>query len=100
MRISILRLFKPDERSCELSANGYDQELLNKVIDLDVFRPALKTTVPHTNRAEGRRSPFDAVRMFKTLILHVVQSPSDERTGYRIKDRFPLRPFLDHAMSH
>lgn len=87
MGAGIPGLFDLDERLAELSAKGDDLERLNAVVDFEMFRAALEATVPRADRSKGGRPPFDAVLMFKVLILQTMHSLSDERTEYLIKDR-------------
>src|SRR5947209_13945909 len=89
------------ERLAELSAKGDDLERLNDVVDFEMFRPALEAAVPRADRAKGGRPPFDAVLMFKVVILQTLHSLSDERTEYLIKDRLSSHPELaeGHALS-
>jgi len=93
-------LFDFDERLAELSAKGDDLERLNAVVDFEMFRSALEAAVPRADRSKGGRPPFDAVLMFKVLILQTMHSLSDERTEYLIKDRLSFMRFLGLSLSH
>lgn len=100
MGAGIPGFFDFDERLAELSAKGDDLERLNDVVDFEMFRPALEAAVPRADRAKGGRPPFDAVLMFKVVILQTLHSLSDERTEYLIKDRLSFMRFLGLSMSH
>jgi IS5 family transposase len=100
MAADVSGLFDFDERLVELSSQSDDLEQLNAVVDFEMFRPALKAAVPRADRSKGGRPPFDAVLMFKVLILQTMHSLSDERTEYLIKDRLSFMRFLDQALSH
>jgi IS5 family transposase len=93
-------LFDFDARLAELSAKGDDLDRLNAVVDFEMFRLTLETAVPRADRAKGGRPPFDAVLMFKVLILQTMHSLSDERTEYLIKDRLSFMRFLGLSLSH
>ena len=60
--------FDVEERPAELSAKGDDLNRLNRVVDFEVFRPALEHAVARKDRSKGGRPPFDHVFMFKVLI--------------------------------
>jgi IS5 family transposase len=94
MATGIPGLFDFDERLAELSAKGDDLERLKSVVDFEMFRPALEAAVPRADRSKGGRPPFDAVLMFKVLILQAMHSLSDERTEYHINDRLSFMRFL------
>ena len=50
--------------------------------------------MPRADRAKGGRPPFDPVLMVKVLVLQTRNSPSDERTGFYLRDRLTWRRFL------
>jgi transposase, IS5 family len=97
MSANIPGLFDFDERLAELSAKGDDLERLNAIVDFEMFRPALEAAIPRADRSKGGRPPFDAVLLFKVLILQTMHSLSDERTEYLIKDRLS---FMRHTVIH
>jgi len=94
------RLFDFDERLVELSAKGDKLERLNAVVDFEMFRPTLEAAVPRADMSKHGRPPFDAVLMFKVLILQTMYSLSDERTEHLIKDRLSFMRFLGLSLSH
>ncbi len=44
--------------------------------------------------SKGGRPPYDAVFMFKVLILQTLYTLSDDATEFQIRDRFSFMPFL------
>jgi IS5 family transposase len=49
---------------------------------------------------QGGRPPYDAVLMFKILILQSLYTLSDDQTEYQIKDRLSFMRFLGLTLSH
>jgi hypothetical protein len=70
-----------------LSQNGDPLVLLASHIPWEDFRPALKTVLGRSKRKKGGRPPFDAVLMFKILVLQALYNLSDDQTEYQIRDR-------------
>jgi transposase, IS5 family len=91
--------FDVDERLADLSAKGDDLERVKALVDFEIFRPALEAAVPRANRSKGGRPPFDHVFMFKVLILQAMDSLSDERCEYLIKDSLSFMRFLGLGLS-
>jgi transposase, IS5 family len=91
--------FDVDERLAVLSAKGDDLERVKALVDFEIFRPALEAAVPRADRSKGGRPPFDHVFMFKVLILQAMDSLSDERCEYLIKDSLSFMRFLGLGLS-
>jgi transposase, IS5 family len=91
--------FDVDERLADLSAKGDDLERVKALVDFEIFRPALEAAVPRADRSKGGRPPFDHVFMFKVLILQAMDSLSDERCEYLIKDRLSFMRFIGLGLS-
>jgi IS5 family transposase len=87
-------LFDLDERYGVLSAAGDPLERLTAVVDFALFRGALEAVLERSDRARGGRPPYDAVLMFKGLILQTLYTLSDDQTEYQIKDRLSFMRFL------
>ena len=77
-----------------LSQNGDPLVLLACHIPWEDFRPALKTVLGRSKRKKGGRPPFDAVLMFKILVLQALYNLSDDQTEYQIRDRLSFMRFL------
>ena len=61
-----------DERYERLSASGDPLEKLNTVVPWEVFRKPLAKALKRCDGAKGGRPPFDAVLMFKILVLQAL----------------------------
>jgi transposase, IS5 family len=87
-------LFDLDERYRKLSEVGDPLMRLKELIDFEVFRPALAKALNRSDGAKGGRPPYDAVLMFKVLILQTLYTLSDDATEFQIRDRFSFMRFL------
>jgi transposase, IS5 family len=77
-----------------LSQNGDPLVLLASHIPWEDFRPALQAVLGRSKRKKGGRPPFDAVLMFKILVLQALYNLSDDQTEYQIRDRLSFMRFL------
>ncbi|GBR52386.1 transposase [Gluconobacter sphaericus NBRC 12467] len=64
-----------------------------------MFRPELDKALAYSDGSKGGRLPFDPVLMFKILVIHTLNSLSDERTEYLINDRLSFIRFLGLQLS-
>lgn len=87
-------LFGLSEHLKRLSANGDPLEELNRLIDFEIFRPALVTALSYGDGSRGGRPPYDAVAMVKVLILAAQNNVSDARMEYLTRDRLSWLRFL------
>jgi len=90
--------FDLDERCAALSAAGDPLERLAAVVDFELFRGELDVALERSDRARGGRPPYDAVLMFKVLVLQTLYTLSDDQTEYQIKDRLSFMRFLGLAL--
>jgi IS5 family transposase len=105
--------FDLDRRYGGLSAAGDPLERLALVVDFEVFRDELDAALARSDRAKGGRPPYDAVLMFKILVLQTLYTLSDDRrlaprgdlggrpgapTEYQIRDRLSFMRFLGLAL--
>lgn len=74
-------LFDVDERLAALSAAGDPLERLSGVVDFELFRPVLDAALARSDCSRGGR-PYDAVLMFKVLVLQVLYSLSDDAAEF------------------
>lgn len=89
-----LGFFDLANRYNALSQQGDPLERLAQHIPWARFRPTLEKTLPRSNRQKGGRPPFDAVLMFKVLVLQALYNLSDDQTEYQIHDRLSFMRFL------
>jgi transposase, IS5 family len=90
--------FDRDERYAALSTAGDPLERLAAVVDFELFRGDLEAALERSDRASGGRPRYDAVLMFKVLVLQTLYTLSDEQTEYQIKDRLSFMRFLGLAL--
>ncbi len=69
-------------------------ERVNQFVVWETFRPALETALARKAGDKGGRPPFDAVLMFRVLVLQALYNLSDEQTEYQILDRLSFMKFL------
>lgn len=86
--------FDLSDRYAALSAAGDPLERLAAVVDFELFRGSLVAALRRSARGKGGRPPFDAVMMFKILVLQALWSLSDEAVEFQIKDRLSFQRFL------
>jgi IS5 family transposase len=91
-------LFDLDRRYAALSAAGDPLERLARVIDFELFRDELEASLARSDRVKGGRPPYDAVLMFKVLVVQTLYTLSDDQTEYQIRDRLSFMRFLRLAL--
>jgi len=89
-----LSFFDTDDRLRSLSEAGDPLERLSTVIDFELFRPELEAVLGRRDRGKGGRPPYDAVLMFKVLVVQTLYTLSDDQTEYQIKDRLSFMRFV------
>jgi IS5 family transposase len=77
-----------------LSHHGDPLDALAFHVPWEAFRPALEAVLRRSKRKNGGRPPFDAVLMFKILVLQALYNLSDDQTEYQIRDRLSFMRFL------
>jgi IS5 family transposase len=90
--------FDVDERYAALSAAGDPLERLLAVADFEIFRPVLGAALARSDRSRGGRPPYDAVLMFRILVLQALYSLSDEQTEFQLRDRLSFMRFAGLAL--
>jgi hypothetical protein len=83
-----------DEPYVRLSEAGEPLGKLNTVVPWEVFRKPLAKALKRSDGAKGGRPPFDAVMMFKIMVLQALYSLSDDQAEFQIHDRFSFMRFL------
>lgn len=87
--------FDLSDRYESLSKFGDPLEKINAVIDFEVFRNLIETGLCFSDGSKGGRPPYDAVLMFKILILQSLYNLSDDQIEFQIKDRLSFMRFLN-----
>jgi IS5 family transposase len=90
--------FDGEERLAWLSAAGDPLERLAAVVDFELFRGELERALKRSNRARGGRPPYDAVLMFRVLVLQTLYTLSDDQTEYQLRDRLSFMRFVGLAL--
>ncbi len=89
--------FDRDDRYAALSAAGDPLERLLAVVDFELLRGEFDAALDRSDRARGGRPAYDAVLMFKVLVLQTVHTLSDDHTEYQIRDRLSFMRFCGLA---
>ena len=82
--------FDLDKRLEAISAKGDPLETLKAVVPFESFRAQIEVVVrlaPEERKSNAGRRPFDAVMMFKVLVLQTLYNLADEQVEYQIRDR-------------
>ena len=87
-------LFDLHERLDKLDRVGDPLERLQAAVDWEHFRPALQTVRPPDDPGAAGRPSYDAVLLFKLLILQSLYNLSDEQLAYQMLDRLSFTRFL------
>ena len=87
-------LFGLSDHLKRLSANGDPLEELGRIVDFERLRPLLEAALAYSDGKKGGRPPYDAVAMFKVLILAAQNNVADARMEYLIRDRLSWLRFL------
>lgn len=77
-----------------LSSQPSSLDQLVETVDFESFRAVLEKPFIKKDRGIGGRPAFDAVLMFKVLVLQRLYNLSDDETEFQIKDRFSFQRFL------
>lgn len=67
---------------------------LERTVDWDAFRLLLGSAYKNSDPGKGGRPPYDAVLMFKVLVLQHFYHLSDDQTEFQIRDRYSFCRFL------
>ena len=90
-----LGFFDLNHRYDALTQKGDPLEQLAEHIPWARFRKTLEKSLSRSKRLKGGRPPFDAILMFKVLVLQALYNLSDDQTEYQIRDRLSFMRFLE-----
>ena len=101
MRHRPLGLFDQDTRQRKLEALGDPLVVLNKIVPWEMFREQLEATrTGGRGPRRGGRPAYDAVLMFKVLVLRELYALSDEQVEFQVADRLSFQRFLGIGIEH
>ncbi len=89
-----LGLFDLTHRYDSHTAQGDPLEQLAEHMPWASFRKPLEKNLRPSKRTKGGRPPFDAILMFKVLVLQALYNLSDDQTEDQIRDRLSFMRFL------
>ena len=92
-------LFDCQARFEQLTDAGDPLVKLNEVIDWELFRPELERIRDKERKSNAGRPPYDAVLMFKILILQSLYNLADDQMEFQIRDRLSFMRFLGLTVS-
>jgi len=92
-------LFDCHTRFEQLTDAGDPLVKLNEVIDWELFRPELEHIRDKDRKSNAGRPPYDAVLMFKILVLQSLYNLADDQTEFQIRDRLSFMRFLGLTVS-
>jgi IS5 family transposase len=80
--------FDAERRLAALSKKGDSLEAISALVPWESFRADIEA-VALTPEAENGRKPFDALLMFRMLILQSLYNLSDEQIEYQVRAQLP-----------
>src|SRR6476646_5205229 len=96
-----LGFFDADKRLQALSARGDPLEAIDHLVPWESFRAEIEAVVltpDELKKSSAGRKPFDAILMFRMLVLQALNNLSDEQVEYQVRDRLSFSRFLGLAM--
>ena len=95
-----LGFFDADKRLQALSARGDPLEAIDHLVPWESFRAEIEAVVltpDELKKSSAGRKPFDAILMFRMLVLQALNNLSDEQVEYQVRDRLSFSRFLGLA---
>lgn len=89
-----MTFFGGSEALAALSQRGDPLQRLGEAVDFESFRSELERAVYKPAKGPGGAPRWDAVLMFKLLVLQRLYNLSDEQAEYQVSDRLSFRRFL------
>ena len=91
-----LGFFDADKRLEALSARGDPLEAIDHLVPWESFRAEIEVVVltpDELKKSSAGRKPFDAILMFRMLVLQALNNLSDEQVEYQVRDRLSFSRF-------
>jgi IS5 family transposase len=92
--------FDFDNRLCQIDKNGDPLTKINETVNWEVFRPTLEKARSKNRQSNVGPKGYDAVLLFKILILQSLYNLSDDATEFQILDRHSFGRFLGLHISN
>ena len=92
-----LGFFDADKRLTALSEKGDPLEAIERLVPWESFRADIEVVVltpDEAKKSSAGRKPFDAILMFRMLVLQSLYNLSDEQVEYQVRDRLSFTRFL------
>lgn len=70
-------------------------EELERIVELEAFRPTLSAALAYSDGSKSGRPPYDPVPILKALILAAQNNVSEARIEYLIRDRLTCHGWSD-----
>jgi len=86
--------FDKPNRLAKISKLGDTLEQLNSIVNWLIFLPILEQAIPRGPQPKGGRPPYDALLMFKILVIKRLYNLSLAQTEYQINVRLDFMRFL------
>src|SRR6267378_1933365 len=96
-RMGQLGFFDAEKRLAALSAKGDPLEAIDRLVPWETFRADIEAVVltpEEMKKSSAGRKPFDAILMFRMLVLQALNNLSDEQVEYQVRDRLSFSRFL------
>ena len=96
-----LGFFNADKRLEAWSARGDPLEAIDRLVPWESFRAEIEAVVltpDELKKSSAGRKPFDAILMFRMLVLQALNNLSDEQVEYQVRDRLSFSRFLGLAI--
>src|SRR4029450_180341 len=96
-----LGFFDADKRLEALSAKGDPLEAIDRLVAWESFPAGAGGVCPPSDelkKSSAGRKPFDALLMFRMLVLQALNNLSDERVEYQVRDRLAFWRSLKRAL--
>src|SRR2546422_3271653 len=90
--------FDVERRLEAISGKGDPLETIKKMVRWEDFRADIEAVTrpkPEERKSSAGRKPYDAILMFKILVLQTLHNLADEQLEYLIRDRLSFMRFLD-----
>ena len=92
-------LFGHEFRLREIDKDGDPLTPFNDAVNWELFRSTLEEIRPAARKSNAGRKPYDAVLMFKIMILQSLYNLSDDAVEFQVRDRLSFMRFLGLSLS-